>query len=190
MDIAGHSPGSPHGYRAMMLRKFEDCTLPLYGVRSTWQGFRTLAGAGTVETTSHSDGTVLESYREYELGHRTEWPPESPFLRVMTTDNVDDGPRAQLVLPIVDPERDMPRSGEDLHRGAVLTATNVQVDGQALRFAVLEDDHRFAAACRVGPVTIVCQGSGIGLAEVGLERITDLGPYIQGYTELFDQYGR
>ena len=188
MDIIGHDPTMPREYRALMLQEFEDCTLPLYGIPATWQGFRTLAGAGTVSTTSHADGAVLASSREYELGHRTAWPPESPFLTVKSTDDIQDGPRAQLVLPIVDPERAMPRSREDLHRDAVLTATDVEVDGQALRFALLEDEHRFAAACRLGPVTVVCQGSGIDLAEVGLARITDLDPYIRGYTELFDHY--
>jgi len=158
---------------ASLRRDYADPSLVMYGV-ADWVGAVSLAGAESTMT----DGTC------YRLDHADqERLPDADEPRVQVSIATGKPADLQWTLalrgidrrpedPGFDPRLPVPEATE--------ATVEIDVDGVPVAFDVLEALGGFAAAAAVDGVPVEMAGRGIDVREIGLIRVRDLTPYIEG----------
>ncbi|WP_341360910.1 hypothetical protein V5H98_07400 [Georgenia sp. M64] len=188
---------SPDAVKALVssqIEQYEQLAGRIYGLSSTWTGFRYLGGFERTGTETHGR-TIRRDWSctlghidgPYHLGAANNGAGTQPYVSIITTTEPGQSLAWHLARSLrIAPGPPRPELlGTDQEAAPV----TIPVDGTDVTFTVLTRDHYFAAKVEVGEMRIVAIGAGMTLADIGLERVDDLTAYIDGFKHIARENG-
>lgn len=173
---------------ARSVRQLSTVRIPLYGLPIAWSGSRLVGATGFEHGLERGpDGRMrIEMHESVELIHET---PSSGQLRVESSDifgSVDDDALAGLLAEFNAKRRHEGRPAPD-RLEPHLSVQTVTVDGRVVAFAAARCEQLLVARWAGYELTITVKADGWPLDDLELERVADIGPYLEGRRRRLEQ---